>query len=122
MSRHSCGMHATILELQGQPAASEVSAEVEAESYTPAVTPCKSLANRNYIISMIDGKQYKTLTRHLPTNGLTPSQYRERYGLKADYPMTAPAYSEQRRATAKEIGLGRKPGQKPAAKATTKAK
>jgi predicted transcriptional regulator len=56
------------------------------------------------------------LTRHLSTNGLTPAQYRERYGLKPDYPMTAPAYSEQRRQMAKKIGLGRKPAQKAAAK------
>jgi len=58
---------------------------------------------------MIDGKPYKTLRRHLATNGLTPQEYRERYGLKADYPMVAPAYSESRSAMAKTIGLGRKP-------------
>ena len=68
---------------------------------------------------MIDGKPYKTLRRHLSTNGLTPEQYRERYNLKADYPMVAPAYSEARRAMAKKIGLGRKPGAKRPAKAAT---
>ena len=57
---------------------------------------------------MIDGKPYKTLRRHLATNGLTPDQYRERYGLKPDYPMVAENYSESRRAMAKQIGLGRK--------------
>ncbi|RZL81129.1 MAG: transcriptional regulator, partial [Sphingomonas sp.] len=71
-----------------------------------------SLASKDHIISMIDGKPYKTLRRHLSTNGLTPEQYRERYGLKPDYPMVAEAYSESRRAMAKKIGLGRKPGQK----------
>jgi predicted transcriptional regulator len=70
---------------------------------------------------MIDGKPYKTLTRHLSTNGLTANEYRARYGLKADYPMTAPAYSEMRREMAKKIGLGRKPGQKVAAKPQTSA-
>jgi len=60
---------------------------------------------------MIDGKPYKTLRRHLATNGMTPAEYRERYNLKADYPMVAEAYSESRRAMAKKIGLGRKPGQ-----------
>jgi predicted transcriptional regulator len=60
---------------------------------------------------MIDGKPYKTLRRHLATNGMTPVEYRERYGLKADYPMVAPTYSEARRTMAKSIGLGRKPGQ-----------
>ena len=82
--------------------------------YTPAVSVRKSLANKNHIISMIDGKPYKTLRRHLATNGLTPDDYRQRYGLKSDYPMVAENYSESRRAMAKSIGLGRKPGQKAA--------
>jgi predicted transcriptional regulator len=56
---------------------------------------------------MIDGKSYKTLRRHLATNGMTPAEYRERYNLKADYPMVAATYSESRRAMAKKIGLGR---------------
>ena len=85
---------------------------LDAPEYTPAVTARKSIASPDHIISMIDGKPYKTLTRHLTTNGLTPDEYRQRYGLKADYPMTAPAYSEMRRAMAKKIGLGRKPGKK----------
>jgi predicted transcriptional regulator len=66
---------------------------------------------------MIDGKSYKTLRRHLANNGMTPAEYRERYNLKADYPMVAATYSESRRAMAKKIGLGRKPGQANAAKA-----
>jgi predicted transcriptional regulator len=90
----------------------------EGPSYEPAVTVRKSLSSRNHIISMIDGKPYKTLRRHLSTHGLTPEEYRERYGLKADYPMVAPAYSDARREMAKKLGLGRKPGQK----RTTKAK
>ncbi|MDE8366310.1 MucR family transcriptional regulator, partial [Klebsiella pneumoniae] len=61
------------------------------------------------ILSMIDGKQYKTLKRHLSTNGLTPAEYRDRYKLPRDYPMVAPGYSEQRREVAKRLGLGRKP-------------
>lgn len=69
---------------------------------------------------MIDGKPYKTLRRHLATNGMTPVEYRERYGLKADYPMVAPSYSEARRTMAKSIGLGRKPGQTNEAKAAAK--
>jgi predicted transcriptional regulator len=68
----------------------------------------KSLASPDHIISMIDGKPYKTLKRHLFRNGLTPDQYRQRYDLKPDYPMTAPAYSERRRALAHKIGLGAK--------------
>jgi predicted transcriptional regulator len=61
---------------------------------------------------MLDGKPYKTLRRHLSTNGLTPEQYRERFNLKSDYPMVAATYSEARRAMAKSIGLGRKAGTK----------
>jgi predicted transcriptional regulator len=83
-----------------------------ATDYTPAVTARKSLGSPDHIISMIDGKPYKALRRHLSGHGLTPDAYRARYGLKADYPMVAPAYSEARRAMAKKIGLGRKPAQK----------
>jgi predicted transcriptional regulator len=93
-------------------------AEEKLQEYTPAVTARKSLANPEHIISLIDGKPYKTLRRHLATNGLTPDEYRERYGLKADYPMVAPAYSDSRRAMAKQIGLGRKPAKANASEVT----
>ncbi|MEG3155831.1 MucR family transcriptional regulator [Sphingomonas sp. RB1R13] len=76
--------------------------------YTPATTARRSLSSADHIISMIDGKPYKTLRRHLSTHGLTPAQYRERYKLKPDYPMVAPSYSEVRRSMAKKIGLGQK--------------
>lgn len=102
-------MHDAVASLSA-PAATEPTAE-EVPTHTPAVSVRKSLANPNHIISMIDGKPYKTLRRHLSTHGLTPAEYRERYGLKPDYPMVAPTYSEQRRAMAKKIGLGRKPGE-----------
>ncbi len=83
--------------------------------HEPAVTARKSLASREHIISMIDGKPYKALRRHLSRHGMSPEQYRERYNLKSDYPMVAEAYSEARRDMAKKIGLGRKPGmQRPA--------
>ena len=103
-------MHETVQQLLGGTAA-EPEGEAKTE-YTPAVTARKSLASKDHIISMIDGKPYKTLRRHLATHGLSPAEYRERYGLKSDYPMVAPNYSENRRAMAKKIGLGRKPGQK----------
>lgn len=79
-----------------------------APEYVPAVTLRKSLADPTRIISMIDGKSYAVLKRHLTTQGLTPAEYRARYNLPADYPMTAPAYSEMRKAMAVKIGLGRK--------------
>ena len=107
-------MYAAVNGLTDAPVTS--SEEDGATEYTGAVTVRKSLSNPDVIISMIDGKPYKTLTRHLTTNGLTANEYRARYGLKADYPMTAPAYSALRREMAKKIGLGRKPGQKVAAK------
>lgn len=75
----------------------------------PATTVRKSLSSPDHIISMIDGKPYKTLTRHLSTKGLTPAEYRERYKLPHDYPMVAPAYSQARRDVAARLGLGRKP-------------
>ena len=69
----------------------------------------------DHLISMIDGKPYKMLRRHITLNGYTPESYRETFGLPMDYPLVAANYAEQRRALAKAIGLGRKP--KPAAAA-----
>lgn len=79
-----------------------------AEKPQGAVSARKSLADPNFIVSMIDGKKYSSLTRHLNTQGLDPKTYRERFGLPADYPMVAANYSEKRRAIAKALGLGRK--------------
>ncbi|MBA3835873.1 MAG: MucR family transcriptional regulator [Sphingomonas sp.] len=63
----------------------------------------------DYIVCLEDGKKQKMLKRHLMTNhGLTPNEYRAKWGLPADYPMVAPNYAEQRRALAKTIGLGTK--------------
>ena len=82
--------------------------EPPAPEYEPAVTVRKSLGSRDHILSLIDGKPYKTLKRHLSGHGLTPAEYRERYKLPADYPMVAPSYSEHRREVAQRLGLGRK--------------
>ena len=60
----------------------------------------------SYCGSVLDGKMYKTLKRHLSTRGYTPNSYREAFGLPADYPIVAPDYSAVRYAQAKEIGLG----------------
>ncbi len=86
-----------------------VPAEPAVPEFAPAVTARKSLASRDHILSMIDGKPYKTLKRHLSTHGLSPAEYRGRYKLPKDYPMVALGYSEQRREVAKRLGLGRKP-------------
>lgn len=110
-------MHATVSELSGT-GTTAPSEEPITEEHVLAVSVRKSLASNDHIISMIDGKPYKTLRRHLSTHGMTPEDYRARYNLKPDYPMVAPAYSEARRAMAKKIGLGNK-GR--AAKAATPA-
>ena len=102
-------MHSAVLKLNSSPEAEQ---DKPAREYTRAVTVRKSLSSPDNLISLIDGKPYKTLKRHLSMHGLTPAQYRERYGLKSDYPMVAPAYAATRRELAKKIGLGRKPGQK----------
>ncbi|MEI9850124.1 MAG: MucR family transcriptional regulator [Sphingomonas sp.] len=103
-------MHATITELAGGTTATPEAAEEAPaeEEFTPAVTVRKSLASKDHIISLIDGKPYKTLKRHLSGHGLTPEQYRQRYNLKPDYPMVAESYSAARRAMAHKIGLGSK--------------
>lgn len=102
-------MHATITELSGSGAPATAAADGTAEpEHVPAVSVRKSLASKDHILSMIDGKPYKTLRRHLSGHGLTPEQYRERYNLKADYPMVSENYSLARREMAKKIGLGQK--------------
>ena len=68
--------------------------------------PIKKTITPDYLISLEDGRQYRTLKRHLRTVGLTPEQYREKWGLPADYPMVAPSYSDRRSQLAKDIGLG----------------
>ncbi len=83
------------------------------QTFVPAVSVRKSLSSPDHIVSMIDGRNYRSLKRHLSANGLTPAEYRARYKLPADYPMVAPGYSEERRAVAKRLGLGRKPAQAP---------
>ncbi|WP_103727531.1 MucR family transcriptional regulator [Novosphingobium sp. HII-3] len=80
--------------------------QLEPEVATPAVSVRKSLASPDHILSLIDGKPYKTLKRHLMSHGLTPDAYRSRYGLPASYPMVAPTYAEHRRAVAQQTGLG----------------
>ena len=82
---------------------------VAAEKPRPAVSPKKSIFP-DYIICLEDGKKLKMLKRHLNTSyGMTPDEYRERWGLAADYPMVAPNYAKHRSALAKQIGLGTKP-------------
>jgi predicted transcriptional regulator len=76
----------------------------------PAVSIKRSV-EREYIVCLDDGRHSRTLKRHLRTaHGMTPQQYRKKWRLPNDYPMTAPAYSEQRSQMAKVAGLGQKAG------------
>lgn len=85
-----------------------VSAEMP-EALKPAV-PIRKSVTPDYIISLEDGKKFKSLKRHLSTHyALTPDEYRAKWGLPADYPMVAPNYAAARSALAKTMGLGRKP-------------
>ncbi|MEE8498939.1 MAG: MucR family transcriptional regulator [Kiloniellales bacterium] len=77
-----------------------------AERPTPAVSIKKSVTP-DFVICLEDGKKLKMLKRHIKTAyNLTPEEYRERWGLAADYPMVAPNYAKQRSKLAKQIGLG----------------
>jgi predicted transcriptional regulator len=97
-------------------------APAPAAALVPAV-PIRKSVTPDAIICLEDGKKFKSLKRHLNTAfGLTPEQYRVKWGLPVDYPMVAPAYAEARSALAKLIGLGRKPAAVSAPKPAPRAK
>lgn len=79
---------------------------VKEERPTPPV-PIRKTVTPDYIISLEDGRQYRTLKRHLAGRGFTPEQYRQKWGLPPDYPMVAANYAAQRSELAKSFGLGR---------------
>ena len=92
--------------------------EVAPERPEPAV-PIKKSVGRDFIVCLEDGKRLKVLKRYLATRyGMTPAEYRKRWGLPSDYPMVAPAYAERRSAMARQFGLGRKPAPAAAAAGT----
>ncbi|HEV7433694.1 MAG TPA: MucR family transcriptional regulator [Pseudorhizobium sp.] len=83
-------------------------AAVVAEKPKPPV-PIKKSIEDDYLICLEDGQKFKSLKRHLMTHyNMTPEQYREKWGLPADYPMVAPAYAEARSRLAKQMGLGQR--------------
>lgn len=95
-------VHAALVSL-GSPAVVR-----EPEERKPAVA-VRSSIKHDHLVCLEDGAKLKMLKRYLQTNfQLSPAAYRAKWKLPADYPMVAPAYAEQRRALAKEIGLGRK--------------
>jgi len=82
------------------------------EALKPAVSIRRSITP-DYIVCLEDGKKLKMLKRHLRASyGMSPDDYRVKWGLPLDYPMVAPNYAEQRSNFAKKIGLGRKKGEK----------
>jgi predicted transcriptional regulator len=88
------------ISVQGQSTASEPQME-------PAV-PIRKSVTPDYIISLEDGRKFRTLSRHLMARyGMTPEQYRRKWGLPDDYPMVAPNYAVERSKIAKSMGLGR---------------
>ncbi|MEZ5841728.1 MAG: MucR family transcriptional regulator [Hyphomicrobiales bacterium] len=81
-------------------------AEPEPEPLKPAI-PVKKSVSPDYIVCLEDGKKFKSLKRHLRTHyNLSPEEYREKWGLPADYPMVAPNYAAARSDLAKKMGLG----------------
>lgn len=91
--------------------------QAEPEKPEPRISIRKSVTP-DFLISLEDGKQYKTLKRHLGKLGLTAEQYRAKWGLPADYPMVAPSYAAKRSELARSSGLGQM-GRKNAAKAAS---
>ena len=83
--------------------------ELAAKAKQKPAVPVKKSITADYIVCLEDGKKLKMLKRHLRTAyGLSPEDYRAKWGLGSDYPMVAPNYAKQRSAFAKKIGLGKR--------------
>ncbi|TNC06268.1 MucR family transcriptional regulator [Methylobacterium terricola] len=93
-------VHAALQSISSPPPA-------EPEKLAPPI-PIRRTVTPSHMISLEDGKPYRTLKRHLSRRGLTPEQYREKWGLPRDYPMVAADYASQRSELAKNSGLGRR--------------
>ena len=104
-------VHGAMADLSGPPSP---------EKPIPPVDPKKTI-KPDYIISLEDGKRYKSMKRHLGRHGLTPDEYRAKWDLPRAYPMVAPNYAAARSELAKSMGLGRKPGTKVKAAAKRRA-
>ena len=94
-------VHTAVVRLAAEPESVPLQLEVK----TPAV-PIRRSITPDFLICLDDGKRFKSLRRHLGGLGMTPEQYREKWGLPSDYPMVAPNYAAHRSALAKQIGLG----------------
>jgi predicted transcriptional regulator len=107
-------VHASLASLTGN-------MEPAAEPLNPAVNPRKSVFP-DYIVSLEDGRKFKSMKRYLRLRGMTPDQYRAKWSLPGDYPMVAPNYAARRSELAKLIGLGRKAATAEAPVKKTRAK
>ena len=94
-------VHSAVERLEKGP----VTAPPQIEAKAPAISIRRSITP-DFLICLEDGKRFKSIRRHLAGHGLTPAQYREKWHLPSDYPMTAPNYAAQRSAIAKTLGLG----------------
>jgi predicted transcriptional regulator len=93
-------VYATLQQLAGEGAATAAPTQDPAVSVKKSITP-------DFIVCLEDGKKFKSLKRHLRTRyGMSPDQYRAKWGLPHDYPMVAPNYAKERSNLAKRMGLG----------------
>jgi predicted transcriptional regulator len=99
LSNLIASVHSALQGLGAPPPATEQPKPEPAVSIRRSVTP-------DYLISLEDGRQYKSLKRHLATRGMTPDEYRAKWGLPKDYPMVAANYAAKRSELARSIGLG----------------
>ncbi|HKR88802.1 MAG TPA: MucR family transcriptional regulator [Phenylobacterium sp.] len=99
---------ASLASVGAAPAALEAPSQ-ELEQPKLTASQIRKSITQDKLISFEDGKGYKTLRRHLAAKGLTPDDYRSKWGLPKDYPMVAPAYSEARSSMAKARGFGSRP-------------
>lgn len=103
------GVHAKLVELANVKSGAAVPMKkLSSEEIKRSNTP-------EHLISFEDGKPYKTLGRHLRLRGLSPGEYRAKWGLPVDYPMTSSSYSSQRSEIARSLGFGRRNAKAPKA-------
>jgi predicted transcriptional regulator len=101
---------AASLSAVGETAAAPDAGGAASEPAPPKLTAAqiRKSVTEDGLVSFEDGRRYKTLKRHLAIRGLTPAEYREKWGLPRDYPIVAASYSAKRSALAKSLGLGQK--------------
>jgi predicted transcriptional regulator len=116
-SVQSADLAALIAAVHGALQGLGASKQPETERPQPAI-PIRKSVTPDFLISLEDGKPYKTLKRHLAKLGLTPEEYREKWGLPRDYPMVAANYAQRRSELAKGLGLGQSRKQAAAASAS----